>query len=257
MIIRNVELTFSFKLGVKYDEADLSAALLTEIFPELVYSSDIQFMLPSKKALRRFPCATVLPRPLPEKLNAHCLLSDRIRHNLAEIADLAVRRLPALMMELDRSLTAKLAHLKIDEPKWRTRTMMTAIRPGPKINGREDRVAIIRHALHIQYRTPPVTASRSLVHACRLRSTLTESNIAGATLASTNANENSSNQASNSFNVQSSNNRIPDSLVIIPGTTLNRRTNNTTNEQQTCNRPTTIARFSIKRNWTLTSIITK
>lgn len=217
-------------------------------------------MLPSKKALRRFPCATVLPRPLPEKLNAHCFLSDRIRHNLAEIADLAVRRLPALMMELDRSLEAKLPHPKIDEPKWRTRTMTTAIRPRPKINEREDRVAIIRHALHIQHRTPPVTASRSLEHACRLRSTLKESNIAGATLASTHANENSSNPVSNSFNVQSSkdsNNRIPDSLVIIPGTTLNRRSNNNTNEQQTYGRPTTKARFSIKLNWTRTSIITK
>jgi hypothetical protein len=227
---------------------------MIEIFPELVYSSDIEFILPSKKALRRFPCATVLPRPLPVSLNAQYLLSNRICRNLAEIADLAMRRIPALAVELDRNLEAKVTHRKKDEAKWRSRTLTSAIRRRPNINDQEARIAIIRHALHIQHRGSSLIASRSVEQACILRGTLKESSTTRATLASMIDNESSNIRASNSFDMasnRSSNNRIPDSLVI-PVTTLNQRSNNNANVQQISSSQTAKARFSIKLSWTRT-----
>ena len=251
----NINLTLTFELGLKCSEADLSAALMTEIFPELVHSTDIQFLLPSKKALRRFPCATVFPRPLPDFLNAQTLLSDRIRCNLAEIADIAMRRVPALLAKIeDRNLEAKLAHPKTDETKWRTHTSTIATRQRPNNNDRQARVAIIRHALQIQNRTSSLIASRSNELSCLSRSTLKESNTTEAMLSSMNAKESSNNLAFNSFNVTSSknsNNQIPDSLDV-PVTSLNRRSNNIANVQQISSSPTSKARFSIKMYWTRT-----
>lgn len=251
--LRNVNLTLSSMqtLGLKYDEADLSAALMTEIFPELVYSSDMHFILPSKKALRRFPSATVLPRPLPDTLNAQYLLSDSIRRNLAEIADLAMRRIPSLIVELDRKIADN--QWKTEEVKLQTRKLTAAIRQRPNMSDSEARVAIIRQALHIQNRTTSSIATRSLDNACLYSSTLKESIAAGGTLASMNANDSFNNRVSNSFNAtssKSSNNRIPGSLEI-PLTTLNRRSNNE-NVQQISQNQTTKARFSIKLNWTRT-----
>ena len=255
LIICHINLTLYFRIGLKYNEADLSAALMTEIFPELVHSTDIQFLLPSKKALRRFPFATVFPRPLPDFLNAQTLLSDRIRCNLAEIADIAMRRVPALLAKIDdRNLEAKWTHPKADETKWRTRTSTIAMRQRPNVNDQQARVAIIRRALQFQNRTSSLIDSRIDEHTCLSRSTLKESNTTGAKLASMNANESSNNRAFNSFNAtssKSSNNQKPDSLDV-PVTTLNRRSNNTANVQQISSSPTSKARFSIKMYWTRT-----
>jgi hypothetical protein len=271
---------FAFNIGVKYDEADLSAALMTEIFPELQYSSDIRYVLPSKKALRRFPCATVLPRPLPDSLNAQSQFSDRIRRNLKEVADLAMRRVPALTVKLDRYLET---NLEVDKVKWQTTRRATATRRQSYINDCKARVEIVRNALHVPNRTSMASrneeqacrlqsalkvsntagttgtsmnaiesASRSVEQGCHSRSTLKESSTAGTTRASMNAAERSNDRAPNPFNMASRNecsNGIPDSL-IIPVTTLNVHSNNNANIPPSSH--TRKSRFSIKLNWTRT-----
>lgn len=216
---------------------------MIEIFPELAHATDFHIMLPSKKALRRFPCATVLPRPIPASLNAQSLLSDCIRRNVVEIADLAMRRIPKQVIELDRILKAKLINRKTDETKWQSRTLTSYMQRRPNINESEARGAIIQHALHIQNLRSSSIAARSVQLGCLSRTSLKESSTAGATPTLNNAKENDSN---NPFDVASSSrNHIPDSLVIP----TNRSVNSTANVLQISQTQTTKARFSIKVNW--------
>lgn len=220
---------------------------MVEIFPELAHATDFQIILPSKKALRRFPCPTVLPRPIPASLNAQSLLSDCIRRNVVEIADLAMRRIPKQVIELDRRLEAKLINRKTDEAKWQTRTLTSYMQQRPNINESEARVAIIQHALHIQNRVSSSFGTRSVEQGYLSRSSLKESSTAGATFTLNKANESSSNNPFDAANSKSSSNHIPDSLVIP---TLNQRLNSTANVLQISQNQTTRARFSIKLNWT-------
>jgi hypothetical protein len=137
--------------GVKYDEADQSANLMMEIFPELLHSTDIYFVLPSKKALRRFPCIDVLPRPLPTTLQGHRLLSDRIHRNLVEIADLALRQIPQRAVALDRYIESKSRQsTKSTIYEWSTQRLKAMVQNGSYSNESEARIAIIRTALPMQ-----------------------------------------------------------------------------------------------------------
>jgi hypothetical protein len=109
---------------------------MTDIFPELAHSTDIYFVLPSKKSLRRFPCVDILPRPLPTTLHAHRLLPDRVHRNVVEIADLALRRVPQQAIALDQYFKANVN--KKSTCEW----PMTH-----HFNDREARLAFIREAL--------------------------------------------------------------------------------------------------------------
>jgi hypothetical protein len=90
--------------GMKYEEADASCKLMLEIFPELTHSVTIFYSAPSKKALRRFPCAEVGPRVPENTLPAHRKLSDRIHRAVVEVADLGLRELPARSLALEQGL---------------------------------------------------------------------------------------------------------------------------------------------------------
>ena len=239
-----------FHTGLKYDDADLSAALMAEILPELAHATDIQIVLPSKKALRRFPCATILPRPTPATLNAQSLLSDCIHRNVVEIADLAMRRLPMQVIELDRRLESKLPNRKTDEAKWQTRILTLVMRQRPSINESEARVAIIQHALHIQNRVSSSIATKSVEQGRHSHTSLRESDTPRTSVSLTNFNESKSNNpAANAFNVRSSKsscNQIPDSL-LIPSTS--RSSNSNATELQITHKQSIKGRFSIKLNW--------
>lgn len=93
--------------GTTYDEADQSAKLILEMFPELNDSTDLFFLMPSKKAFRRFPASQPLPRPLDRSMRAHRILHDRISRATVEVADIALRKLPSLTIYLDKKLTSK------------------------------------------------------------------------------------------------------------------------------------------------------
>lgn len=96
-------------VGSKYEEADHSAEFVSEIFPELQESADIFFMTVSKKALRRFPATDPTPRPLGHTLQASRLLDDRVRRAVAEVADVAVRKVPSLAVHLDHGMQSRRA----------------------------------------------------------------------------------------------------------------------------------------------------
>lgn len=72
-----------------------------DIFPELHNSSEIIFLSPSKKAIRRFPTCDPAPKPLRSTFWAQKILDDRIRVYVAEIADLSLRVVPSLMERLN------------------------------------------------------------------------------------------------------------------------------------------------------------
>lgn len=68
-----------------------------DIFPELKTSTNILFLEPSKKAIRRINTDNPMPRPLGEDMWAHTKLSTAIRRNVAEVADIALRKVPQLI----------------------------------------------------------------------------------------------------------------------------------------------------------------
>jgi hypothetical protein len=93
---------------MKYEEADASCKLILEISPELTHSICIYYVAPSKKALRRFPCADVAPRVPENTVPAYRKLSDRIHRAVVEVADLGLRELPGRTMSLEQGLALRL-----------------------------------------------------------------------------------------------------------------------------------------------------
>jgi hypothetical protein len=79
------------------DEADHSSDLMMELFPELLDSPEFFFSQPSKKAMRRFPAVEPMPRQLSIAMRAERILDDRIRSNVAEVADVTLRIVPSLL----------------------------------------------------------------------------------------------------------------------------------------------------------------
>ena len=82
------------------DLADQSASFMFEVFPELKDSTNILFVKPSQKGLRRFRPQDTLPGPLDRAMWAHTLLDDRIRRNLKEVALAGLVRIPSLTAKL-------------------------------------------------------------------------------------------------------------------------------------------------------------
>lgn len=104
-------------LWSNYEECDRSAEVMLQLFPELRESTDMFFMLPSKKALRRFPSSNTIPSLLERSMWAHRILDDRIRRGVCEVADCSLRRVPSLTIRLEcrsgsKSLEAKSRLLK-------------------------------------------------------------------------------------------------------------------------------------------------
>jgi hypothetical protein len=97
----------AFYQGTTYEEADHSVELMLEIFPELHDSTDLFFIMPAKKAIRRFPTSQPLPRPLHRSMHAHRILDDRIRRAIVEVADVALQKLPSLTINLEQKMTSR------------------------------------------------------------------------------------------------------------------------------------------------------
>jgi len=76
---------------------------MLELFPELKDSTNIFFIEPTKKGLRRFRSSELLPGPLEEAMWAHTLLDTRIRQNVKEVASLRLGRVPALLDRLNKT----------------------------------------------------------------------------------------------------------------------------------------------------------
>jgi hypothetical protein len=69
---------------------------MLDIFPELKDSTNIIFLEPSKKGLKRFRHSGNVPEPLESPMFAHLSLSSRIHQHVREVADLSLRKVPAL-----------------------------------------------------------------------------------------------------------------------------------------------------------------
>lgn len=77
---------------------------MLHLFPELGDSTNIFFVLPSRKSLRRLPSSDLLPLPLDRTMWAHTFLDDRIHRNVAEVADVGLRLVPSLLGSLGKAL---------------------------------------------------------------------------------------------------------------------------------------------------------
>jgi hypothetical protein len=73
---------------------------MLELFPELRDSTNIVFIRPSQKGLRRFRSQDRTPDPLDQAMWAHTLLDERIRRNLKEVASAGLCEIPSLMSRL-------------------------------------------------------------------------------------------------------------------------------------------------------------
>jgi hypothetical protein len=76
---------------------------MLELFPELRDSTNIVFIRPSQKGLRRFRSQDRIPDPLDRAMWAHTLLDERIRRNLKEVALAGLCEIPSLMSRLAKS----------------------------------------------------------------------------------------------------------------------------------------------------------
>jgi hypothetical protein len=76
---------------------------MLELFPELCDSTNIVFIRPSQKGLRRFRSQDRIPDPLDRAMWAHTLLDERIRRNLKEVASAGLCEIPLLMSRLAKS----------------------------------------------------------------------------------------------------------------------------------------------------------
>ena len=72
---------------------------MIKVFPELRGSTDINFMEPTKKGLKRVPCSDPMPGLLSAGMQAHTRLSDLVRHNLAEVAGYGLRNSPTFLSQ--------------------------------------------------------------------------------------------------------------------------------------------------------------
>lgn len=73
------------------------------LFPELRDSTNIYFIRPSQKGLRRFRSQDLIPNPLDRAMWAHTLLDERIRRNLREVAAAGMSMIPVLFAKLSTS----------------------------------------------------------------------------------------------------------------------------------------------------------
>jgi hypothetical protein len=73
---------------------------MLELFPELRDSTNIVFIRPSQKGLRRFRSQDHIPDPLDRAMWAHTLLDERIRRNLKEVASAGLCEIPSLISRL-------------------------------------------------------------------------------------------------------------------------------------------------------------
>jgi hypothetical protein len=73
---------------------------MLELFPELRNSTNIVFIRPSQKGLRRFRSQDRIPDPLDRAMWAHTLFDERIRRNLKEVASAGLCEIPSLFSRL-------------------------------------------------------------------------------------------------------------------------------------------------------------
>jgi hypothetical protein len=73
---------------------------MIELFPELRDSTNIVFIRPSQKGLRRFRSQDRTPDPLDRAMWAHTLFDERIRRNLKEVASAGLCEIPSLFSRL-------------------------------------------------------------------------------------------------------------------------------------------------------------
>jgi hypothetical protein len=76
---------------------------MLELFPELRDSTNMVFIRPSQKGLRRFKSQDRIPDPLDRAMWAHTLLDERIRRNLKEVAYAGLCEMPSLLSRLVKS----------------------------------------------------------------------------------------------------------------------------------------------------------
>ena len=102
--VKQKKVALANALWCNFGESDRSAEVMLKLFPELRDSTDLFFTTPSKKALRRFPSPNPIPPPLDQSMWAHRILEDRIRRDVSEVADSALRRVPSLTIRLENRL---------------------------------------------------------------------------------------------------------------------------------------------------------
>jgi hypothetical protein len=102
------------------------------IFPELITSTNITFVPPSKRGRSRFPLSDPNPQPLARWMLVEYIFQDRIRRQLTIVADASVRLVPALLMRLSDKQKAR--------REWMTTyaNKLEAIRKVQKLNRKED-----------------------------------------------------------------------------------------------------------------------
>lgn len=93
---------------------------MVELFPELEVSTNILYRELSSKVKRRFTKAIAVPKPLERDMWAHEFLSNRIRANIREVADVSIRIVPKVMARLEkvgsRDRAAEVEHLYMIAP---------------------------------------------------------------------------------------------------------------------------------------------
>jgi hypothetical protein len=70
------------------------------LFPELAYSTNINFMSPSKKGIRRFPSADPTPQPIDISMSVDEVLQTITRAHVVTVADVCLRLVPQLLFRL-------------------------------------------------------------------------------------------------------------------------------------------------------------
>jgi hypothetical protein len=76
---------------------------MRQLFPELRHSTNIEYVKPSAKSLRRFPGSDLARIPLEKTMWVHTLLDCRIRGNVKEVAVALLSSPPPLLKRAFRS----------------------------------------------------------------------------------------------------------------------------------------------------------
>uniref|UniRef100_A0A7S2Y961 UDENN domain-containing protein n=1 Tax=Entomoneis paludosa TaxID=265537 RepID=A0A7S2Y961_9STRA len=87
------------------DQVDASAMLMFQLFPELEYSDNLQFVEPSKKGMRRFHF-DFKPAEAETRLRAQKMFDDRVRYNVSCVASIAMLKVPKLMEGMETKTVA-------------------------------------------------------------------------------------------------------------------------------------------------------
>ena len=149
------------RVGTKYELADDSTATMLELFPELQYTTNIVFSEVSKKGTRLFRRIQHSPEQLDKSMWAHEFLSDRIHGHVREVADVALRAVPALSIEfvaLDKK------NLALLEAERRRQQIIMESRRLPFDRWPEYRVQLMRELLagKVTVKHVPPLSSQSL-----------------------------------------------------------------------------------------------